>query len=1001
MLAPVDTTLRARLTGYAALLFALGACQPLETIEAGVCGNLVHEPDLGEDCDGIPEEDGARCGTPDSAVACRLVCSATGEASAGVCPPGWGCGNDGVCRRPSADFDTESLPGLARGVGDLDGDGRSDVILRGSQDEIKVAFFTEARTLIEVFFDAARTPLGDAPAVLPVVANLTNDGIDDLALPVVRDDVAVRMFMGRSDRQLEDPFVELITVPFSENGDLEMLEVFNPRGFPQGQCEIGGCPESLLLSKRDGLEQRFAVLDDRSLVSLFTLVSGRRQQSWAVARWDQGLPCDLLAVSYIYSVLGSPGNRADLFSLCDGLGEYNISAQADPLGSMPALTSVSVEGLDDAVSLILAGSGDIDGDHNPDLLLNFTTNDPNLFDDGRTFALYGTGDGHFNARADFTGAVDLADASAPLILAHPWDLEPPEQPLEPGEDPKEELDHATWPQLVDDLNGDGRADMLLTAGILVISTPNPTDSCVLDGQPLISGPPLGLENEAQWGYSCVLLTSEGPVSAAEATFDEVVRNWDPPDAVTRSLDLEGNGRRAFAAIDKNKEEFTGAETDHSEIDYLDLFWFDPGSSQLIHEGLAAKRFEQVAAGDMDGDFTNELVFDDGESLQVIRGAPFDTSRASNFSPVGFDQLELFNEGLPSPSLGAERDGRLTVFRDGQWPALALLPPDACALPDDCHVRFATGDLPHPKFFAWALGVVRSTDDSGLRALRAIEGEANLGPAYDSTLMPLVALSEFGISAEADAVTVVALELGGEGGEGEQDLAPTTEALVIAATQTGIEIAVLRPHLRPADASAGASLCGPSFSVPIENNALEQQVVCFEHLDTLAIPGQTRPVTRTERDPFIEIGDANADGKLDLTWVTTNNSVMVLLGDDSGTLSTENLVELRFADKDEEDEGQGMPDPDERGQPARIDWVRWIELDGSSGPELFSGDLINKPVNLWGINVSIDQALLDPRGFLIYTDLGDQPGHVADFDGDGVDDLAAGSSILFGKPRNIE
>src|SRR5689334_1099506 len=231
--------------GCLSVLAGLMSCAELDEVELGVCGNRIHEPEFGEDCDGTAVQfgEGATCGSPSGSAPCRLACSPASAESG--CPPGWGCGTDGVCRQPSGVLEGGALPGEVRAIGDLDGDGRDDVVLRGDGGGASVAFFTEGRNLADLFVDPARRPISDDPAVLPIVARMTTDGIDDLALPLIGDDLGIRVFMGNSTRTLENPFVELVTVPFDAEGEVFMRTVFNPTGLPQSVCAIGGCTQSL------------------------------------------------------------------------------------------------------------------------------------------------------------------------------------------------------------------------------------------------------------------------------------------------------------------------------------------------------------------------------------------------------------------------------------------------------------------------------------------------------------------------------------------------------------------------------------------------------------------------------------------------------------------------------------------------------------------------------------------------------------------------------------
>jgi hypothetical protein len=984
--------------GLLAMLAALAgavSCAELDEAELGVCGNHIHEPEFGEDCDGsaIQFGEGASCGAPNGSAPCRLAC--TPQASETGCPPGWGCGTDGVCRAPSGVLESGTLPGEVRAVGDLDGDGRDDVVLRGPGGAAEVAFFTEGRNIAELFVDPARRPISDDPAVLPIVARLSSDGIDDLALPLIGDDVAIRVFMGDSSRTLENPFVELVTVPFGATGEVWMRTVFNPLGLPQSVCAIGGCSESLLLGKTKADETRYAVLRDRELVELFRLADGRRRQNAALARWDAVRSCDVLAVSYRYepeTALGSasPGNLVDLFSLCAGPGVLNQSSELDPLGTVPALTSVSVSDTDETLSLILSGSGDIDGDGHPDLLINITDNDPSTIDDGQTYALYGLGDGHFNSRIDAPGDTDLADHSRPLFAGHSWAVH---------DDPTQRIEGATWPRAMADINADGRADYLLTAGVVALSTSNPADTCVIAGETVLAGPGVGMLDEPAWGYACVLVGEQGLLDAASATRFDVRRNWLSSGSLATDVDLQGDGRPGFAAIDKNKILYTGQPTDHSPIDLLDLIWIDAATSQMALQTIESERIEELAAGDIDGDFDVDLLLG-GDKLDVILGAPYDIARATGLSPAEFEQLQVFGEGRPSASVGAERDGRLTVFRDGQWPALALIEPGDCVTAQECHVRFAAGALGDSVSFGWALGVVQSSVGGGLRLLRAIEGEANLGPAYDSTTQPLLSLTDIGlVSVKPEGTTVVAIEL-----DEDSDKDEVAEAIVIGRTETGVELSILRPYL---SYTVDSPLCSAEFTVAVtdpESDDIGIRAVCFEIVDVLTFPGVARTHPGSE-DPFVEVADADGDGNLDLSWVTVDNHVLLLLGG-QGTFTPDDLIELTMPEPEEEDEsggsqdsGQDDPEAPEEAIPARLDWIRWIEFDGSNGRELVGSDVLGSGL-LWGLDVDLDRARLEPLNpAQLDTNETRHLGYIGDFDGDGVDDIALGKLVLFRQPVN--
>jgi hypothetical protein len=97
-------------------VLAAGAAACAELPAPGVCGNGVHEPEHGEDCDG----DSATC------AECRLLCSAE------PCPDGYACGVDGVCRQPSGTFaypaTVVDYAAASFAVLDVDGDAIGDIL---------------------------------------------------------------------------------------------------------------------------------------------------------------------------------------------------------------------------------------------------------------------------------------------------------------------------------------------------------------------------------------------------------------------------------------------------------------------------------------------------------------------------------------------------------------------------------------------------------------------------------------------------------------------------------------------------------------------------------------------------------------------------------------------------------------------------------------------------------------------------------------------------------
>lgn len=182
------------------ILTALGAlllvhCASLEAIPANTCGNGVVEAAT-EDCDSFPA---TSCGAPNSAHACRFVCSRTDD-TAPKCPAGFGCSLDGVCNELKGTF--RALPSFSAAAttlltGDFDNDGRTDLVgapAFGSNSSARVHFFDETASL-------AGTTTVDVALRLPLVRDFDGDGVDDLGFAIFQNDIgAFGALAGRSDR---------------------------------------------------------------------------------------------------------------------------------------------------------------------------------------------------------------------------------------------------------------------------------------------------------------------------------------------------------------------------------------------------------------------------------------------------------------------------------------------------------------------------------------------------------------------------------------------------------------------------------------------------------------------------------------------------------------------------------------------------------------------------------------------------------------------------------
>lgn len=164
------------------------SCADLRTLSRNQCGNGIIE--LGEDCDGKGLGD-SQCSS-----ACRLLCTNADT----KCPPGWGCGSDGLCRQPKGEYEpfgaTLSISADRLTLADFDGDGRSDLLAtRGST--FTIAYLDpsglQSKTTTASFAD--QSARGDVPAA----GDLNGDAQADLAFRV-RGGLAI--LRGQPDRTL-------------------------------------------------------------------------------------------------------------------------------------------------------------------------------------------------------------------------------------------------------------------------------------------------------------------------------------------------------------------------------------------------------------------------------------------------------------------------------------------------------------------------------------------------------------------------------------------------------------------------------------------------------------------------------------------------------------------------------------------------------------------------------------------------------------------------------
>jgi hypothetical protein len=417
--------------GKLALLCLLVSCSDLTPIPADRCGNKVHEPAAGEECDGE-----ANCRPPGDDHACRFACSAQI-----ACPDGYRCGLDGLCRIPSGVFrvvDGDAVPTFGLSTGDFDADGRRDLVRTGSE------------TTFLHFYDATGEPLAVTSVLreptLPAVGDVTGDGRDDIAF---RTEIGhgfsagLAVLRSKADRSLVGTTYTAISVPATEARGVSAT-VFPPYNRHE------------LIAFLDQLVVGITNETTASTILPSPSVGAADIVGITVGDFDEDTyesPCDEVAFA------GRGDDKLYVFTTCARAGDGTVEySDIDDPPSIALPGGSTIFGFDGTFEVAATTEGLLNADWNGDahldlLIVGVEGGAPRLY------LSYGVGDGSFHGSLPVPAvAGDMQSTS--------W---------QPDRDPKACSAELGIPLAAADFNRDGLADVVTQTMVLVSTPDGPND----------------------------------------------------------------------------------------------------------------------------------------------------------------------------------------------------------------------------------------------------------------------------------------------------------------------------------------------------------------------------------------------------------------------------------------------------------------------------------------------------------------------------------------------